>query len=235
MTDKQKEALLRELCIHLKYKGFRAGIREGNYSAVEQFGASLCMVDENGGIHFHSDRLTETERDLIHGPVRDTVKTVLEYMQLMENAPNMNTGNEIDHYKKLADFNGVVLAGHESNLGVQFVTWSWDHDRKGVHLGHYYARNYEGAKQDFATRSGLIPEQRIFSSEQMTEIYRSIQETLGSDYPITDGRRKLLESAADQIEQSVYDLDMRVSQSNQEELDLAESYGEQCPSMDQQL
>ena len=26
MKDKQKEALLRELCIHLEYKGFRAGI-----------------------------------------------------------------------------------------------------------------------------------------------------------------------------------------------------------------
>lgn len=54
----------------------------------------------------------------------------------------------------------------------------------------------------------------------MTEIYRCIHETLDSEYPITEERRKLLESVAEQIECTVPDLAQRVEQSNQKELDL---------------
>ncbi|MGM9637183.1 MAG: hypothetical protein ACI3YK_04275 [Eubacteriales bacterium] len=32
-----------------------------------------------------------------------------------------------------------------------------DYDRKRVFHGHYFTGNYDGAKQDVATRSGLIP------------------------------------------------------------------------------
>lgn len=34
-----------------------------------------------------------------------------------------------ERYKQLADFNGVVLAGHSTRYGVQFVTWDWDYGR----------------------------------------------------------------------------------------------------------
>ena len=54
----------------------------------------------------------------------------------------------------------------------------------------------------------------------MTEIYRCIHETLDSEYPITEERRKLLESVAEQIERTVPDLEARVEQSNQNELEL---------------
>ena len=202
---------------------------------VAQYGKRLCKVDENGSIRFHPKQLSENEEELVRGRIKDAVTTVLEYTKLMGSAPEMNTGNEIDHYKMLADFNGVVLAGHNSGFGVQFVTWNWDQDRKGVHWGHYYGRNYEGAKQDFATRSGLMPEFRVLSPEQMTEVYRCIHETLESDYPITENRRKLLESAASQIEQSVYDLKDRVNQSNLEELELGGDHHVQGMGLTQQF
>lgn len=54
----------------------------------------------------------------------------------------------------------------------------------------------------------------------MTEIYRCIHETLESGYPITEERQKLLESVAEQIERTAPDLEARVGQSNQEELEL---------------
>ena len=53
----------------------------------------------------------------------------------------------------------------------------------------------------------------------MTEIYRCIHETLDSEYPITEERQKLLESVAEQIERTVPNLEVRVEQSNQKELD----------------
>ena len=231
----QKYNYFSELGIRLKYEGFQAQIQEDNMLAVSRADKQLCVVDGNAGIRFKPEELAEGEEELVRGRVKDAAVTTKEYLNLMESAPAMNTRNEIDHYKMLADFNGVVLAAHDSGFGVQFVTWNWDQDRKGVHWGHYYGRNYEGAKQDFATRSGLMPESRVLSPEQMTEVYRSIHETLESDYPITENRRKLLESAAGQIEQSVYDLADRVNQSNLEEMELGGDQHVQGMGMTQQF
>lgn len=54
----------------------------------------------------------------------------------------------------------------------------------------------------------------------MTEVYRSIHETLDGDIPLTDKRRKALESAAGQIEEGVPDLEERVAVSAGREREL---------------
>nr|WP_304965809.1 hypothetical protein [uncultured Oscillibacter sp.] len=84
---------------------------------------------------------------------------------------------------------------------------------------NFPVRKKEKQKRDFAVRSGLLPSSALFTQEQLTEVYRSIHETLDSEYPLTDERQKLLESAAEQIEDFVPDLDERVQRSNQAELD----------------
>ena len=68
---------------------------------------------------------------------------------------------------------------------------------------------YRAARRDFSVRSGLLPSSALFTPEQLTEIYRCIHETLENTDPIPDDRRKLLESAAGQIEDFVPDLDER--------------------------
>ena len=131
----------------------------------------------------------------------------------------MATGLEGD-YRLLADFGGAVLAGHPTTHGTEFITWEWDYPHTGMWQGHYYGGNYAGAKQDFCIRAGLIKQDQLFSPEQLTEVYRAIHETLDGAYPITAERIKLLESAAEQIEHTVSDLEQRVDQSNQRELEL---------------
>lgn len=235
MSETQNQSYLKELGRRLNYLGFQTNNQDNETLAVAKAGKHLCEISKSGGIRFRAEDLTKVEEELVRGTVKAEAATTLEYMKLMAEAPEMKTGDGSSHYKLLADFNGVVLAGHETSLGIQFVTWDWDHDRKGVHWGHYYGQNYKGAKQDFATRSGLLPQSRLFSLDQMTEIYRCIYETLGADYPITDSRRKLLESAADQIEQNVYNLEERVNQSNQAELELGGGYDVQHSGMTQQF
>ncbi len=63
--------------------------------------------------------------------VTEAAGTVMEYMTLLENAPPLKADGLADGYRVLAEFNGTVLAGTETLLGAQFVTWARDYDRRG--------------------------------------------------------------------------------------------------------
>lgn len=118
----------------------------------------------------------------------------------------------------LADFNDIVLAGIQSKYGVQFVTWDWSLDHKGVCHGHYYtglysSGNYDAAKRDFAVRSGLIQKDQLFTPEQMTEIYRCCADSVDGDFfELTGEQKKMIRSVQQQIEECVPDLDKRIRQ-----------------------
>ena len=74
----------------------------------------------------------------------------------MEMAPFLKADGLEDGYKVLADFNDIVLAGIQSKYGVQFVTWDWSFDRKGVSHGHYYERLRGRAIRDMKRTNGRI-------------------------------------------------------------------------------
>ena len=145
-------------------------------------------------------------------------------MTLIEQAPDLKADGLGENYKLLAEFNGAVLAGHPGRYGVEFVTWEWSYGRTGLWQGHYYdpgsgPNGYLSAKQDFCVRSGLMDQNRLFTNEQLAEVYRCVHETLESVYPITPERLKLLEGVAEQVRCAVPDLAELVSQSSERELE----------------
>ena len=145
--------------------------------------------------------------------VEDIAAKTLEYMTALEAAPQLKASGLDGDYRILADFGGTVLAGSPSKYGVQFVTWDWDYDRTGVVHGHYFMENYAGAKQDFAIRSGLIQKERLFTPEQMTEIYRCCADSVDGDFfELTGEQEKMIRSVQQQIEECVPDLDERIRQ-----------------------
>ena len=157
MSKSQDQSYLKELGRRLNYLGFQTDNQGNEVLAVAKSGKCLCEISESGGIRFRTEDLTKAEEEMVRGTVKTEAITTLEHMKLMAEAPEMKTGDGISHYKLLADFNGVALAGHETSLGIQFVTWNWDHDRKGVHCRHYYGQNYDGAKQDFTPAPAYCP------------------------------------------------------------------------------
>ncbi|MDD3778432.1 MAG: hypothetical protein PHX26_00060 [Proteiniphilum sp.] len=177
----------------------------------------LCQIADTGGVRYRDLDIGDTARNEALDRVITSAKTVSEYMGLMESAPPLNASGLDESYKLLADFNGTVLAGHKTKQGVQFVTWDWDFNRVGVNHGHYMGENYDAAKQDFATRSGLIQKPQIFSPEQLTEIYRCIQDTLDHGYDITCEQEDMLKETQGQIEEVVPDLTERVAHAQQAE------------------
>ena len=170
-------------------------------------------MTENGGITYRNEDINEPERVAAKDMVYEIVRNTAEYMRQMETAPFLKADGLEDGYKVLADFNGTVLAGVQSKHGVHFVTWDWDYDRTGVVHGHYFMENYAGAKQDFATRSGLIQKEQLFSLEQLTEIYRCCTGSVNEDFfELTDKQVELIRSVQQQIEECVPDLDERIRQ-----------------------
>ncbi len=193
----------------------------------------LCQVESIGGITYRNENIATPEREAAKDHAFEIVRMVAEYTRQLEQAPHLKTAGLEDSFKLLADFNGTVLAAQETKYGIHFVTWDWDFNRKGLSHGHYYESNYLGAKQDFATRSGLIDKHHLFSDEQLAEVYRCVHETLESHYPMTVEREQLLKAVAEQIEYGVPSLDELVEQSNLKEMEVESS--EPYQGMTQQI
>lgn len=143
---------------------------------------------------------------------------VTEYMDGLERAPLLKADGLSSRFYLLADFNGTVLAGKkmDGDYEMQFATWDWDSNRTSLEQGHYYYDNYEGAKADFAERSGLIQKGRQFSDEQLTAIYRCLQDTLDGHYELTDAQEETIRKASKQIEFAVPDLEERIQQERED-------------------
>lgn len=124
----------------------------------------------------------------------------VEYQKLMEEAHRISTRGLEDDYRALMEFNNVVLAGHQTRFGMEFVTWEWVQNHTALCQGHHYSNDYAAAKRDFITRSGLLSDEPSFSEQQLLEIYRCVYDTLESGDPISQKRKRLLANVAEQIE-----------------------------------
>mgnify|MGYP007134718598 CR=1 FL=1 len=216
--------LFAELKLALQKADYSVQPVEDGLLPIEWNDRRLCQVTESGDIRFRTDDTTDPVAEVARGWVTNIASVVREYMTLIEQAPDLKANGLGENYKLLAEFNGAVLAGHPGRYGVELVTWEWSYGRTGLWQGHYYApgsgpNGYLSAKQDFCVRSGLMNQHRLFTNEQLAEVYRCVRETLECVYPITPERLRLLEGVAEQIRSAVPDLAELVSQSNERELE----------------
>lgn len=225
MNTEEKKKNFAEAALALNREGFHTEMFHGSKLSVWWNGEPLCEISDGGVVHYHNADLQTPARNEAKDRVYQITCTVFEYMRLMESAPPLKVVDLSDRYRTLADFNGTVLAAAQSSQGIQFVTWDWDFDRKGVSHGHYYGGNYIGAKQDFATRSGLIAEQQLFKDEQLIEIYRCCADTLDAGFDLTYEQEKCIKSVQEQIESGMPDIMDRIRGQDQHTADLG--YGQE--------
>ena len=178
-------------------------VEEDGLLPVEWNGCILCRVTERGAVRYDPTWVDTDKAKAALAQVREAAGTVLEYMTLLEAAPPLKAEGLTDGYRELAEFNGTVLAGTETLLGAQFVTWSRDYDWRGVNNGHYYMEDYQGAKEDFALRSGLVARERVFDREQLEELRQAVQGFLRGEGPASYQQeyqcRRLLEQINEQL------------------------------------
>ena len=208
-----RQQFFRELCTVLGREGFTTQPEQDDLLPVEWDGRPLCRITEGGGVRYWQEDVATPERDQACERATNLACMVQEYMTLMEQAPPLKAQGLSGDFRVLADFNGTVLAGHPTQYGVHFVTWDWNFDRTGLNYGRYFQENYSGAKQDFATRSGLIQKEQLFSPEQLTEIFRCCADSVDEDFfELTDTQEEMIRGIQQQIRVCVPDLDERVRQ-----------------------
>ena len=216
MNDQNETTQLRfleEPGIRLRQDGFTVEPIEAHHLPVCWEKGRLCRITGKGSVFYRrEDADTPQAEDALYR-VEDIAAKTLEYMTAMETAPQLKASGLDGDYRILADFGGTVLAGTPSKYGVQFVTWDWDYDRTGVVHGHYFMENYDAAKRDFVTRSGLVQKEQLFSPEQLTEIFRCCADSVDEDcFELTDMQEEMIRGIQQQIRVCVPDLDERVRQ-----------------------
>ena len=201
MNDQNETAQLRfleETAIRLRQNGFTVEPIEDHHLPVCWEKGRLCRISGKGSVLYRQERAVPGAQDALQ-TVIDTAKMTSEYMAILETAPRLKASGLTGDYRVLADFSSAVLAGHPTERGVQFVTWEWDWDRKGVHHGHYFQNGCEEAKHDFVRRSGLLPKEALFEPEQLDEIHRALAFVCEQDEGLSIGREKEIKTIMEQI------------------------------------
>ena len=202
MNDQNEPAQLRfleETAIRLRQNGFTVEPIEDHHLSVCWGKGRLCRISGKGSVLYRQEYVDVPGAQDALQTVIDTAKMTSEYMAILESAPQLKATNLTGDYRILADFGDAVLAGHPTERGVQFVTWEWDFDRKGVHHGHYFQGDYEAAKRDFTVRSGLVPKDALFEPEQLAEIYRALRFVREQDESLSFGRDRELTELMEQV------------------------------------
>ena len=202
MNDQNETAQLRfleETAIRLRQNGFTVESIEDHHLPVCWEKGRLCRVSGKGSVLYRQENVDNIRTQDALQTVIDTAKMTSEYMAILEYAPQLKATDLTGDYRILADFGDAVLAGHPTERGVQFVTWEWDFDRKGVHQGHYFQDDYEAAKRDFTVRSGLVQKDALFEPGQLAEIYRALRFVREQDETISFGRDRELVELMEQV------------------------------------
>ena len=202
MNDQNETAQLRyleETAIRLRQNGFTVEPIEDHHLPVRWEKGRLCRVSGKGSVLYRQENVDSVRAQDALQSVIDTAKMTSEYMAILEYAPQLKATDLTGDYRILADFGDAVLAGHPTERGVQFVTWEWDFDRKGVHHGHYFQDDYDAAKRDFTVRCNLVSKGTIFEPEQLAQIYHALSFVREQDETLSFGRDQELAKLMDQV------------------------------------
>lgn len=208
-----------ELAHRLQAAGITTGHPERNQLTVLLNDQPVLFVSSESDVFLLPAGSNPPEASELYHKVAQTAEEVYAYVEAIQTAPLLHASGLSEKFHLLADFGGAVLAGRElgNGWGYQFVTWIWDHDRTGVSHGHYYEEDFQGAKQDFAVRSGLISKAQLFLPEELTQLYRATDYLLDEGPEPEDGQLKALQTSRTKIEYTVPDLVERLEQSQRQE------------------
>ena len=207
-----REQYFKELAIVLQKEGFTPLSEQEQRLPVAWKGRHLCWITETGGVRYVPQDVNTIEAEHACAKAIDLAAAVQEYAAAMESAPVLEAKGLESGFCLLLEFNNVVLAGHQTEHGTQFITWVWDNNHTSLNFGGYYMLDYKGAKEAFALRSGLVSRGQFFDQEQMTEIYRAVHGFLSEQGPDFIRQEEKCRQLLAQIKSQIPDLEQRLKE-----------------------
>jgi len=159
----------------LRKKGYDCTLK-GNDIDISKNGLHIMSLMPNGDYKPAKTAINECVYE-----VRGIRQTIKEAYDNYFNGESLEY-EKLTHYRKFAQFNGVMLAARMDADGLlDFVTWRQTHGNTGVETGNYFADNYEAAKEDFTTRAGLVNRLKMFSETELKLIHQGLVH-FGADF-----------------------------------------------------
>lgn len=162
----------------------------------------VCRFEMSGAMRFFPDSPLIAERKQLH----DLLLTMKQAHDLYADARPMELDgiDKEDGFRLVSEFGDALLAARLDKYNeVRFTTWNYDNDRNGVHWGHYYETNYEGAKRDYAIRAGLIDESQFFSETELITLYDACAYRGRNDNEISYDDDKRLQAVMEKMAENI--------------------------------
>ncbi len=194
---------LTEAGLRIQHEGFIVCEEKNEQLPIEWAGSPICNVNGNGGMSYDPEQIRKDGLDDALDRVREIVEDTMAYMRHMETAPPLLSDGLSGDYRLLAEYNGAVLAGHQTRYGVEFITWDRLQDGT-LWQGHYFnaGEGMEAARRDFTARSGLVPAVLLFTREQLAVIFDAAQNMTTLNLVSNPEQSRLLEGIMKQIEEA---------------------------------
>lgn len=153
----------------------------------------LTGITAEGYLHYTSKDLTVSEAKEIFARLTDDAEIVREYVGLYESAPQLKP-KDVQNYRKFSEYGDIVFAGMYSEKH-GFMFCSWRQSDNGNYLAHgNYSTDYISSKENFAVRAGLVNQDKLFTAEEATELFKCAAFTRDNCESLTyDQDRSLLE------------------------------------------
>jgi len=204
MTEHQTK-YLSEVGRRLRREGFTVQPEHAGLLPIEKDAHRVCNVNTHGNVSYDPDHVRRNGLEDALDQVRYIADETLAYTKQMAIAPPLAANGLSGDYRLLAEFDNIVLAGHEreGGYGVEFITWERIQNGTELWQGHYYGNDYAAAKQDFAVRSGLLPPELLFTQEQLAVIFDAAQNMTTLGLVSNPEQEKFLEQIMEQVEEVV--------------------------------
>jgi len=225
-TESISQNVATKLISELRSRGY--GVTPANTSGKENsWDIEKIWVTQNGNDLCDINCVTNTisYKNVSDRTEVEAILKVIDDLQEQEviflDAPHLKIAG-LERYKLLADYNDVIFAACEvSNLdptmhkveSINYVTWEKDRNgaEYGVHTGHYFDDDYVAAKEDFATRSGLLSKDKLFSETEMIAVYAglvkldSVDENSSDEIKNFDKIKSKISNLIPDIEEKIYE------------------------------
>ena len=151
--------------------------KENACLSIEYRDIELLALNDDGTIYYNQHNIQTEQRRNRQKKVSNLIYKINEYIKPYEEAEQGKNS-----YRILATYNGIVMAAKESDkYGYEFITWEGSPNDIWNRFDVQTSPNYDYIKELFATRSGLISKNRVFSRKQLEDLHKSLFFTIEND------------------------------------------------------